>query len=74
MCGTRGSKEKADGYVVALAAYGNATNNPHRWVVVASETSASRPTRKIPRACEYYGIECIGLISMLEREFPDDRW
>ena len=74
MCGTRGSKEKADGYVVALAAYGNAISNPHRWVVVAAETLASHANRKIPRACEHYGIECIGFLAMLQREFPDDRW
>jgi hypothetical protein len=72
MCAARGSKEKADGYVVALASYGNAVSNPHRWIVVATESAASRPNRKIPRACEHYGIECIGLIAMLQREFPED--
>jgi hypothetical protein len=74
MCATRGSKERADGYVVALAAHGNKTTNPTKWVVVAAETLASKPNRKIPTACTAYGVECIGLVEMLRREFPEDGW
>jgi hypothetical protein len=74
MCATRGSKEKADGYVVAMAAHGHQTSNPTPWIVVAAETLASRPNRKIPTVCAHYGVECIGLEEMLRREFPDDGW
>jgi hypothetical protein len=74
MCATRGSKEKADGYVVALAAHGNQTSNPTKWAVVAAETLATKPNRKIPTACSAFNVECIGLIEMLRREFPDDDW
>lgn len=73
MCATRGSKEKADGYVVAMATYQTRrTNRRHR--VIASETAVNRPIRKIPTACAVYAVECEGIFDMLRREFPDERW
>jgi hypothetical protein len=74
MCKPRGSKERADGYVVALAAFRNKTANPAKRIVVAAETLASRPSRKIPAACAGFGVECIGLIEMFRREYPDENW
>jgi hypothetical protein len=74
MSGARGRKEKADQYVVAMAAHLNAISNPTRHVVVAGESADTRPKRKIPTACEHFGVECCGLMEMLAREFPDEPW
>jgi hypothetical protein len=77
LAGARGSKDKADPYVVALAVHMNASdNNPHpiKWSVVAAETLAQRPNRKIPTACRDANVECVGLFEMLKREFPDEGW
>lgn len=71
MCGTRGIKEKGDGYVVANAIFGGRISNPMRFVVVANESASKR---KIPAACKEYGVECLTLVQMLAREFPDDGW
>jgi hypothetical protein len=65
MCGTRGSKEKADGYVVAMVVHGNRTSNPRHWVGVAEDQA-------IRDACAEYQEEGISLIEMLSREFPDE--
>lgn len=73
MCATRGSREKADGYVVATAAYLNRTTNRQHYVI-ASETALNRPIRKIPTACGVYAVECKSVIDMLRREFPDETW
>jgi hypothetical protein len=75
LAGARGSKNKADPYVVALAVHMNA-DNPRsiRWSVVAAETLAQRANRKIPTACRDANIECMGLFEMLKREFPDENW
>jgi uncharacterized protein DUF4411 len=77
MAGVRGTKDKADPYVVALAAHMNATAGlliRVKWSVVAAETLAQRPNRKIPTACRDANVECIGLFEMLRREFPDEEW
>lgn len=71
MAGARGNKEKADQYVVAMAAYLNRKTNRKHYVV-AAETAADRPNRKIPTACNAFSTECISIIEMLQREFPDD--
>ena len=54
MCGARGSKTKADPYVVALAEL-------DKYVVVADETCAHRPNRKIPGVCKQRGIRFLSL-------------
>jgi hypothetical protein len=72
MAGARGQKERADQYVVGMAMYLNETANPVRHIVVAGETIVARPSRKIPRACQHFGVECIGLTEMLRREFPEE--
>lgn len=72
MAGTRLSKNKADPYVVAMAACGSA--NPGKWVVVSNETLQKRANRKIPTACKAFNVECIEFLEMLQREFPNDGW
>lgn len=74
MAGARGAKNKADPYLVAYAAFRNATENPIRCVVVCNESVAFRPSRKIPTACRAYGVECCSLEEMLIREFPNEDW
>jgi hypothetical protein len=74
MASARGRKEKADQYVVGVALYLNRTSNPTQHIVVAGESLAKRPNRKIPRACQHFGVECCGLMEMLAREFPDEKW
>jgi hypothetical protein len=54
MCKASGVKTQADGYVVALAELDHYT-------VVADETTAKRPNRKIPGVCQQRGINCISL-------------
>lgn len=72
MAGATGRRNKADPWVRATAIHGSA--NPHTRVVVCDESLAKRPGRKIPTACKAYGIECLTLFEMLDREFPDDGW
>lgn len=67
MCATRGSKEKGDGYVVAMVVHGNRTTNPQCWVGVAAD-------EKIRIACTEYQAEGIELLDMLRREFPNEKW
>jgi Domain of unknown function (DUF4411) len=50
MAGARGTKTKADPYVVALAEL-------EKYVVVADESCAHRPNRKIPGVCKLRGIK-----------------
>jgi Domain of unknown function (DUF4411) len=73
MCATRGSREKADPYVVAMATHLNRTTN-RRHHVVAKETTANRPNGKIPTACAAYKTDCEGIFDMLTREFPNESW
>lgn len=72
MQGARRKKERADAWVIGLAAHGR--GNPRDWIVVADETDAKRPNRKIPTACAEFNVRCCGLIQMLQEEFPDDVW
>ncbi|MFT3722658.1 MAG: DUF4411 family protein [Hyphomonadaceae bacterium] len=72
MTGARGRDEKADAYVVATGAY--LTANVGQTIVVADETLRRRKNRKIPTACEKFGVECMGIIDMLRAEFPDEEW
>lgn len=72
MAGVRGLKEKADPWVVATAVH--AKSNPHIRVVVCNETVRRRPNRKLPTACAAYNVECLTLLQMLDREYPDDGW
>lgn len=74
MAGARGVRNKADPYLVAYAAFRNATENPTKCVVVCDKSAAPRPNRKVPTACKAYGIEAITLKEMLKREFPDQEW
>jgi len=53
MSGARGTKTKADPYIVALA-------DLEKYVVVADE-SLKRKNRKIPGVCIHYGIRCLTL-------------
>lgn len=75
MAGARQRKERADQYVVGLAAYLSEASSPKRLhEVVASESDRRRPNRKIPTACEHFGVACRTLLEVLEREFPDEEW
>jgi hypothetical protein len=73
MCATRGSRERADGYVVAMGTHLNRMTN-RRHHVVAAETAVDQPRRKIPTACEVYQVPYDSIIDMLRREFPDENW
>lgn len=73
MSGARGNKDKADPYVVALAAHAKRTSNID-WIVVADETLESNPARKIPTACTAYELECRTLLEVLQIEFPENGW
>jgi hypothetical protein len=74
MAGARGTRNRADPYLVAYAAYRNANENPTTCIVVCDESASQRPSRKIPTACEAYGVDAISLKEMLKREFPDQDW
>ena len=70
----RGARDRADQYVVAMAAYLGETDHGHNYVIVTNETAARRKNRKIPYACQKRGIECISLMDMLRRAYPDEDW
>lgn len=72
MAGARRRKERADQYVVATAAYLNASANPTRTRVVCEETDAQRANRKMTTACTAFGVESMNLFEMLREEFPDE--
>jgi hypothetical protein len=72
MAGARGTKEKADPWVVAMAVHAHA--DPRTRVVVCNETADRRRNRKIPGACAHYKVMCMTLLEMLDREHPDDGW
>jgi hypothetical protein len=72
MAGTRTRRNKADPYVLANAIFGNQTYNPTRFAVVTNEGTGGK--RKLPTACNDYGVECLTLLEMLKREFPDESW
>ena len=72
MAGARRRKERADQYIVATAAYLNATSNPTRTRVVCEETDTQRASRKIVTACRAFGVEPMNLLEMLREEFPDE--
>lgn len=74
MAGARRRKERADQYIVATAAYLNATHNPVRHVVVCEESAAQRPNRKLTTACNAFGVTSRNLLQMLREEFPDEKW
>ena len=72
MAGARGRKEKADPWVIALAIHERTyADEP---IVVCNETINNRPNRKIPTACDHYGVECLTLLEMLNREYPAEGW
>lgn len=72
MAGARRRKERADQYIVATAAYLNATSNPTQTVVVCEETDTQRANRKITTACTAFNVESMNLRDMLREEFPDE--
>ena len=74
MAGARRRKERADQYVLASAAYLNATSNPTRHIVVCEESAAKRPSRKLVTACQAFGVESENLMRVLQTEFPDENW
>jgi hypothetical protein len=74
MAGARGVRNRADPYLVAYAAFRNATENPTTCAVVCDESPIHRRNRKIPTACKAYNIEPITLQEMLKREFPNQEW
>jgi hypothetical protein len=75
MSGARGRRNKADPFVVAHAAFiiegGHLTD---KCSVVCDETLNSRPNRKLPTACQAFGVEPLSLMEMLAREFPEEGW
>jgi hypothetical protein len=68
MAGARGGKDKADPYVVAMAAHLN-QKTKH---VAVSEEGFRRPSRKISTACAAFGVEHKNLVDMLRDEFPEE--
>jgi hypothetical protein len=74
MAGARRRKERADQYVLASAAYLNATSNPTHHIVVCEESAAKRPSRKLVTACQAFGVESENLMRVLRMEFPDENW
>lgn len=48
------------------------SKNPGKSAVVCDETLASRPNRKLPTACKAFNVECLTLMEMLAREFPEE--
>jgi Domain of unknown function (DUF4411) len=72
MAGARTRRNRADPYVLANAIYGNRTHNPTAFVVVTNEGTGGK--RKLPTACKDYGVECLTLTEMLQREFPNESW
>jgi len=75
MAGARGRRDKADPYVVAHAVYLIEDGNPRdKCAVVCDETLNSRPNRKLPTACQAFGVEPLSLMEMLAREFPEEVW
>jgi hypothetical protein len=67
-----GRRNKADPWVVGLAAHSQARGES--WAVVCNETLSNRPNRKMPTACAQFNAPCYSLVEMLRREFPDDDW
>ena len=61
MCHATGTRERADGYVVALAELDGYT-------VVADETANKRPNRKIPGVCKQLQIRCLTLEEFVQIE------
>lgn len=72
MTGARGTKDKADPWVIALAAHTSSAANVR--VIVCDESSRKRPGRKIPGVCGRYQVACMRLLEMLDREYPEDGW
>lgn len=70
MGGATGTKQKADPYVVALALTFNREDRP--WIVVAGETRANRPRRKIRGVCDELKLECLSIDELMERLLPED--
>ena len=66
LSGARGTKVKADPYVIAHA--------EHAGLTVVCKESAQRPAKKIPPACNARGVRCESLRTMLSEEFPDEQW
>jgi hypothetical protein len=70
MAGVRGTKERADQYVVGMTAYLTAkSGTPH---VAVSEEGFRRPGRKISTACAHFGVGHMNLMDMLRNEYPDE--
>ena len=67
MSGSRLARNRADPYVIAMAEHFGLT-------VVADETTARRPNRKIPGVCAIRSTPCIDLIQLLRREDPEGGW
>lgn len=57
MAGARGTRDKADPWIVAMAKH--MTGKPHARAVVCNETLERRPNRKIPTACKHFGVICM---------------
>jgi hypothetical protein len=74
MARARSSRDRADQYVVAMASYLNDIDNPRNHIVVARETPAKRKNRKIPTACQAFGVSFKTLTEVLHDEFPDEDW
>ncbi len=72
MVGVRKNKEKADPHVIALALSG--VLDVPVCIVVCEETTAKRPNRKIPTACQAFGIKAFGIMEMLRSEIPNEEW
>lgn len=72
MAGSRGTRNKADPWIVALAKIRD--GDPQSTVVVCNETIRNRPNRKIPSACGAYNLRCMSLREMLDQEYPEDGW
>lgn len=70
MAAVRGSKEKADHYVVGMASHLKKTGS--REYIAVSEEGMRRASRKISTACEAFGVRHMNLLDMLQNEFPEE--
>lgn len=65
-----GSKERADPYVVALSMTYHCEEQAY--IIVTGESRNRRPRRKISGACDEFGLPCITLEELIERELRND--
>lgn len=61
----------ADPFVITLAMVQNESQKDDFFpqeCIVATQESAGTGRRKIPAACQHYGLQCIGVLELFRRE------